>query len=427
MDEPDKPAKISRAIFIVALASLFYVYEYFIRVSPSVITTELMQDFDIGAEKLGLLSAFFLYGYTFMQIPIGVLGDTFGVRKLLTICAILCGISTSAFALTDSFSLAALARFGIGVGSSFAYIGPLMLASVWLHKRYYAMISGAVQTLGCLGAIIGGTPISYLAQRHGWHNTIVYSGIFGLILAIMFWLIIRDNPPNTPPAPKEKICLHNEWRRVKAVCSNRQIWWIAAAALTCWAPIDIYAGLWGVPFLRSIEHVDVTTASNMTMWIWIGIAIGSPTVGWLSDYWGKRREPLIICGTVGIVSSIWVIYFTSTNHYLVDFAFFWFGAAASAQAVTFGLIADNVHRKYAGTAIGFNNTAVVLGGTIMQPIVGIILSHYWNGKMIAGVPDYSALDYRIALISIPICFVVLISVALFAIKETNCEYVGSED
>ena len=380
MDQPDAqhPAKLSLACLIVALASMFYVYEFFIRVSPSVLTTELMHDFSINAESLGVLSAFFLYGYTFMQIPIGVLGDSLGPRKLLTICAIICGLATVAFASTKVFALASLARLAIGVGSSFAYIGPLMLASVWFHKRYYAMLSGAVQTLGCLGAIVGGAPIAFMASRIGWQSTLLYAGIFGIVLALLFWLIIRDYPPQaakTQP-PKKSINLKSEWQRVKAVCSNRQVWWIALVGLTCWSPIDIYAGLWGVPFLRTVEHVSATEASNMTMWIWIGIAIGSPLIGWLSDYWGKRRKPLIICAVIGLISSIWAIYFTTQNHAWLDFALFWFGVSASAQAISFGLIADNVNPEYAGTAIGFNNTAVVLGGTIMQPLVGSLFTTY---------------------------------------------------
>ncbi|MDQ2995177.1 MAG: MFS transporter, partial [Pseudomonadota bacterium] len=145
---------------IVGLAGFYYIYEFYLRVMPSAITHELMRSFSIEASGLGLLSSLFFFGYAPMQIPAGLLFDRFGPRVLLTISVFLCGAGALVFGMTDSFTVACIARWVIGFASSFAFVGSLLLASRWIDAKYYAMIAGLVQFMGSFGAIAGEWPIA---------------------------------------------------------------------------------------------------------------------------------------------------------------------------------------------------------------------------------------------------------------------------
>lgn len=108
----------SKSWVVWSLACVFYFYEFLLQVSPSVMSNELMHDFNVTSHTLGILSGVYFYSYAFMQLPGGVMMDYFGPRRLLTIATAICAISTIAFGLTNSFYMACIARLMIGFGSA---------------------------------------------------------------------------------------------------------------------------------------------------------------------------------------------------------------------------------------------------------------------------------------------------------------------
>ncbi len=172
---------------VCTLAALFYVYDYFIQVSPAVITNELMAAFHIGASGLSVLSACFFYAYASMQIPAGILLDRFGARRLLSSAILISGFGVTLFGMTEHFALAGFARFCIGFGSAFAFISTLFLASHWFKHQYFALIAGLVQFAGCLGSVMGEAPLAHVIDAHGWRHTMIVTGLMTSVLA-GFWV-----------------------------------------------------------------------------------------------------------------------------------------------------------------------------------------------------------------------------------------------
>ena len=226
---------------VVATASLFYLYEYFLRVSPSVMTHELMRDFHVGAVGLGMVGAAFFLGYIPMQIPAGLLADKLGPRKLITVAVCLCAASSLLFAAAHGVYTAALARFLMGMAASFAFVCPLLLTSRWFAPKYFALITGLVQVIGCVGAIAGGAPVAMLVAELGWRTTLVYAAIVGCLLGALCWLIVRDRPPSAVETTTPKtVARLTEKQRLVLVMKNRQTWWYALVAFCVWAPIVIF-------------------------------------------------------------------------------------------------------------------------------------------------------------------------------------------
>src|SRR3989338_11497271 len=94
--------EFTHSVWMYVIASLFLIYEMGLQVSPSVMTHELMQDFQMNAAVMGVMVSAYFYSYTAMQIPAGVLYDHFGPRTLLTWAAVLCSIGTLFFAGTET-------------------------------------------------------------------------------------------------------------------------------------------------------------------------------------------------------------------------------------------------------------------------------------------------------------------------------------
>jgi sugar phosphate permease len=403
----------------IALASTFYLYEFFLRVTPGVLSYEIMHDLSINATMLGVISSCFYYGYIPMQIPAGILCDKYGPKNILTIAIGICSIFTIIFAYSNNITIAAGSRIVIGACSSVALIAPLAITSNWYDRKYFSFITGLIQLLGCIGAIGAGTPIAMLAKVIPWQYTIIWSGAVGLVITLLFILVIRDNPPGKKQEKAKYKGKSIELDNLKKILKNTQNWYTAIIAMACWAPIAVFSELWGVPFLMDLQKIDNTAAASEATIVWYGIAIGSPLAGWLSNKIRSRKIPIIACSIIGIISSTLLIYVDTNSSILIEVLLFCFGIAASSQPITFGLILDNNPKELIGTAIGFNNMAVI-SGAVLQALAGYIISLYWTGAFAHNAPSYGLYEFRHAFILIPIISSIGLIAAIFLVKETSC-------
>jgi len=407
---------------ILSLSATFYLYEFFLRVLPGVLSYEIMHDMGIQAATFSVIITSFYYGYIVMQIPIGLLCDRWGPKKLLTLSIAACAIATLILAYSNTVAISAAMRVIIGVASASAFIAPLALATQWYPPKHFALITGLIQLLGCVGAIGAGAPIAALTQHVSWRTCMVWSAIAGLILTLLYLLILKDSP-NPTYKPSKKGSLREELQKVKFIVANPQNWYTGVAAMSCWAPIAIFSELWGVPFLMDLQHIDNATAASEAAWVWYGIAIGSPIAGWLSDRYASRKKPIIICALIGCLSATVLFYGHIQNIITIEILLFCFGLAAASQVVTFGLISDNNDEKIIGTALGFNNMAVI-SGAVLQTLVSYIITMMWEGATVNGTPVYTQHEFSFAFAIIPAISIISIIVTHFAIKETHCQKVS---
>jgi MFS family permease len=405
---------------VVCLTSaVFFLYEFILQVSPGVMTHEIMRDFNVDAVYLGIISAAYYVAYTVMQIPAGILYDKFGPRSLLSVASLICAIGALLFAGTHSIMAASVGRLLMGVGSSFAFIGCLVLVSRWYPARYFALLAGVVQLMSSIGALMGAAPVAAAIAVFGWRHTILALGYIGLVIMVIVWLLVRDEP-DAIAHKQSHMFKSGELRRLAYVSSNPQTWLVALYAFTSWAPILVFAGLWGIPFIMQLYGISATKASSAVSMVWIGIGIGSPFVGWLSDKIRRRCTPLAFCSLLGLITIAIILYVPSIPFFLMFPLLLCFGLSASAQSLSFALVKDNNPPAIVGTAIGINNMMVVIGGVLFQPLVGLFLRLGWNGDMENSVPVYAIHDYRVALVVIPVCFLIGLIVSLRYLRESYC-------
>lgn len=401
---------------ICGLAALFYIYDYFIQVAPSVMTHQLMSAFSINAGKLGLLGACFYYSYTIMQIPAGLLLDRFGARRLLSFAVFVSACGVTLFGFTHSFALAGFSRFLIGLGSSFAFICALFLISRWFAHKYFAVSAGIVQLAGCLGSIVGLAPLAAVINHVGWREAMITTGLVTFGLTIIYWLFIRDGHTKHKPTKQ-----HSEWKNIKTILRMRQMWWIALCGLVSWVPVATIGALWGVPYLMKVFNWSNTQAGQLCTLFWIGLGIGSPLIGWLSDKTQSRCQPMLWCFSAAIIASIILFKASILAPWMVGTGLFMLGFSASVQALSFGIVKDIVPPTMFGTASGINNMAAIIGGAISQPLVGFMLDWHWSGQRMHGVPVYSLHNYHLALLIVPIAAIIGISTVWLKVKETHCQ------
>lgn len=409
------------------LACSFYFYECLLQVSPSVMSTELMRDFSVTSQTLGILSGVYFYSYAAMQLPGGVLLDYFGPRRLLTIATLVCAVSTIAFGLTNSFFMACLARLMIGFGSAFAAVGTMKLAANWFPSSKFALLTGMMVTLGMMGAIFGETPLALLIDSYGWRESMMILGVIGLLLSVLIFAVAKDTPDNLH-YELESLSQHHEHDEpvltsLLALLKNKQLWLVACYGGLMYLSTPVFCGLWGVPYLMFKMHVSKAIAANYVSLVFVGWAVASPLWGVLSNKLARRKPPMLIGALGALICSILFIYAPIETGLMTQSIMFLFGVFSAGFLPAFAMAKELCNQRYVATGLGFMNMMNMVGIALIQPIVGFILDFLWSGEIVDKVRVYPLSAYQAALSILPIAIFISILI-LPKLKETYCRQVS---
>ena len=412
--EPRAPAHpLQRlALFGWATGALFFFYAWILRVAPSVMIDELMRDFAVGAAAVGHLSAFYFYGYAGMQIPVGLLMDRFGPRRLMTVAALGCAAGCLLFALAPTLWALSLGRFVIGATAAFSLVGAMTVAGQWFPPARFALLSGLAMMLGMAGGVFGQAPLRLLVDQFDWRQASLALAGGGVLLALAVVVTVRD-----------RVRPSGSLRQVMAglgqVGRNRQTWLIALAGLGTTGPLLGFAGLWGVPYLVLTQGLDRTAAAGVTAMVFIGWGVGAPVIGWLSDRIGRRKPPFVAGLVLTAVAMAGLAWAPGLPLWAVSVLCFLCGFGGSAQIVGFAAVRELNPPAAGGAALGIVNGVVTGAGALYKPLLGGLLDLAWTGEMAGGVRVYTVAAYSTAF-SVLVAGAVMGIACILLMRETRC-------
>ena len=402
---------------ICTLAAIFYCYEYLLRIEPGAMVTQLMQQFQADATQIGVLSAFYYFIYTPMQIIVGLLSDLYGPRKILTLAIITCAIGSYVFSIATTLPVAAAGRLLIGFGSAFAFVIVLKLATLWLPKKFFALFVGLATALGMLGGMVGSIALSYMVRQLGWQHTINAGTILGVILVPLIWLIIRDKPQEATGRVSNKPQYKATFLGLVQILKKPQMWLNGCIAGLMYLSLSLFAELWGNSFLGSVYHLSAAKVAAANSMVFLGWLVGGPLVGYVSDMAYSRKIPLAVgCLISAIVISL-IIYCPQFSANWLYLLLFIFGVFSSFEVLCFAVSKESNPDRLVATASSVTNLLTMVGGIICQPLVGKILDSTWSGQMIDGIRVYSVANYQLALTILPVAFL-LGFVLTWRLRET---------
>ncbi len=386
----NRPSITNKAFIVCVFAGLFYCYVYYLRVAPSVISFELMQTFNISNTGLGLLSASYYYAYLLAQIPVGLLIDKYGPRVVLTLACVICGLGTYCFTLSNQILVAQMGRLIIGFGSAFAFVGFLKIISSWLPRHYYALMVGICTSAGMLGAIGGEIIFAKQLQYQPWQSALNVSAIVGLTLAILMWLIIRDNP-HSNMTNEVKHSSEPMLQSFVLKLRSKPIWLAGLIGCFSFLPLSGFAEMWAMPFLEVIGYSKTQAAFASSM-VFLGFGIGGPLWGIVSNRLASRRLPLIFGSIVAGFSASVIIFMPYIPSFYMYTALFCLGFFSSAEILVFSIGEDITSKHTSATTSALINMIVIIGSIIAQPMIGMILDI---------ISSTSVSQYQTALLVIP--------------------------
>lgn len=407
------PSGGTRAWIIWGMGALTFTYAFVQRVSPSVMIDQLMADLMVSGAVLGNLTAFYFYAYAGLQVPVGMMLDRFGPRRMIPAALLLAAGGSMIFSQAVSVEAAYLGRLLVGIGVAFGYVGSLKLATNWFAPRRFALLSGLTMAFGMLGGILGQTPIAALVEATSWRQSMFILGIVAAVLAVIFWLVVRDNPASASDAIKDPG--PSPLRGLGIILSKRQNWLLALTSAAMTAPMLALAGFWGVAWLMQVHDLTRAEASAVSSSMFIGWGLGSPVAGWLSDRYGRPKvimQSFIVIALISLSAMLYLPIPTAVILALLAISGFTLGGMVTG----FALARYSNPVSVTGAAYAFVNMAVTGTGALFLPLIGWLLDLSWDGVMHEGVRIYDATGYTLGFSVLP-AFLVLGLLATLWIKE----------
>lgn len=417
--DPSARAKVYRW-YIFWILAMGYVLVYFHRLCPAVVAVDMMRDLQAGGALIGFLGAAYFYPYALMQLPAGLLSDSWGPRKTITLFFAVAFLGSIILGMAPSPFWAIFGRSVVGLGVAMLFVPTMKVLAEWFNAREFGHMTGILMAMGGIGSLIAATPLAFLSSRIGWRLSFVLVGGFTLILALLVWWVIRDRPedfgwasPVNRHVPGQKpIPLVEGIRRVVTL---PDFWPLAVWFFFNCAIFFSFGGLWGGPYLMHIYQMSRAQAGQVLSMMAIGMIIGSPLVSYLSVSVFKGRKPVIVGSGIIVLGLTAVLAFFTDQIprpglYLICLGL---GVFSSAIVVIgFTMNKELFPVKMAGTATGLVNLFPFAGGAVFQPFLGYLLER--QGRV---GEAFTVNGYHTAFQALFGCAVILVF-ATFFLKET---------
>lgn len=399
---------------VCTIGALFYCYEFVLRIIPGALQSELSAAFGhISASAFGQLSAFYYFAYSPMQMPVGMLMDRYGPRRLLSFACLCCTVGSFMFSYSSSMLIAGSGRFLVGFGSSFAFVGVLSLALHWLPRRYFSLVAGLITTLGMLGLVYGEVKITEMAVTMGLPYVLSMMVLIGLLLTTLIFMIVRDGPGGNHTKMQP---LPDFFRNVIKVLISPQVWLIGFVGACLYTSLSVFGELWGKSYLEHAHHLTKVEAAKAISCMFLGWAVGAPIAGYLSDLSGRRVLPLVVGAVSAFVCICIILYCPNLSYTTLNILLFLYGVFSGTELIVFIMAKENSGAQLSGTVFAATNMIVTLGGVIFQPLVGKLLDTFGDSGMVNGEHIYTVVDYQVALSILPISLL-LVTIAAFFLKD----------
>ncbi|CUR57570.1 putative transmembrane transport protein [metagenome] len=382
-----------RAWMIWLVALTVYVLAIFHRSSLGVAGLIAADRFGVTATQLAFFTVLQLLVYAGLQIPVGVLLDRFGSRRMLLVGLGLMTLGQLLFAFATSFPAAVVARAILGAGDATIFVSVIRLVSLWFLVRQAPLVTQLTGQVGQVGAIIAAAPLAWALHDLGWTRTFAWASAIGLPLMVAVALLVKDSPYRRGRVAKIK---------VRAVGrSLRLVWGNPGTRLGMWShftaqfSVTVFSMLWGFPFLVRGQGLSTASASTLLMVMTGWVVLSGLLMGALVARFPFYRSYLVL-GVVCSMAACWGVVLarsTPSPMWLLVVLVCLMGTGGPASMVGFDLARSFTPIESSGRANGFVNIGGFSASLLTMALIGVVLD--WREPR--GSSAYDLGDFRVAM------------------------------
>lgn len=400
------------------ILSLLLMLNFFLMLSVGVVAKPLSISLQLNALELSLLSSSYLYIYILLQMPAGILLDSYDVKNFIIFGTLICAIGSCIFAQSEALLPCMFGRCLSGAGLSCIFISTILLGERWFPKKYFGVILGIAEASGMIGAICCNLLLSHFVDTVGWRSMFMIAAGCGLFLAITSYFIFRQyykfsNAPVHPKISMEQLKIN-----LRRITKQKKLWLNSMYVFIMYIPITVFSGLWAIPFLVSKYNYTLDQATIASCLVLLGSALCSPLAGRIFNTTNKRLAAMRIAPLFVTITLSIILFVSISNYFVLCFLMFIQGISCCCIIQAYALISEMSHPESINTNVGFTNTLSLASAVVFQPLVGLLLDFYaddWS------VPyryfEYTSEDYQKSLALLP--FIIFIACGIGVLISKN--------
>ena len=404
-----------KIIFIFLPFACGYFLSYLYRSTNAVLAPYLSNDLNLNAEQLGLITSAYFLTFGLFQLPLGVLLDKFGARKVQSILFLIAATGAILFSLGNDVWSLVTARGLIGLGVSGALMAAFKAFAVWFPKERLPLLIGLFMSAGGMGAIVASTPLEMALQVTDWRGVYLFLGIATIFVGLLIFFVVpekKEDSDNEKPLPVLKV--------LKNIYTSYAFWRIGPLSGIAGGTGLAILGLWAGPWLSDIGKFNKNEIANILFISTIMMTIGTTSLGIITDY--LRKFNISPVGVMGGALFVFIIPLTIITFGIMPKAIWpWVVLSITSLAATLAYAGLSQHfpTSYAARASTAINLICFLMAFIAQYAIGFIMQAVEPGKQ----SEYSIKAYQagfgLFLGILIICYIIFIIMSVLEIRKNK--------
>ncbi|MGD9920475.1 MAG: nitrate/nitrite transporter [Pseudorhodoplanes sp.] len=355
------------ACVFLPFAAGFYL-SYLFRNINAVIAGPLTAELGLDAGQFGLLTSVYFLTFAAAQLPVGILLDRYGPRRVQSSLFVVAACGAALFALSESFLPLVLSRALIGLGVAAALAAGLKAIVLWFPKERLPLANGWMIMLGALGAVTATTPVEALLASIGWRELFLFLAAITAACALTIYLVVPDAPSAEPAVNKETV------PGLRTVFTDRRFWRLAPLSATSIGTAWALQGLWAAAWLTDVERFDRALLVRHLLVMAVALCLGALLIGWAADRLRNRgislRTLLGSLAALFIAAQLALIFRCFSSSYLL-----WamIAAVGSGTVLSFAILAEYFPKELTGRANAALNVFHMGGAFALQCLTGFVI------------------------------------------------------
>jgi len=368
-----RPITILR-VFIPFAAGYFLSYLY--RVVNAVIAPDLIAEIGVGPSALGLLTAVYFISFASFQLPLGILLDRYGPRKIEAVLLLFAGLGAFIFSIADSLAGLAVGRAFIGFGVSACLMAAFKAFTLWFPREKWPLVNGFQMAAGGLGALAATSPVESAMQFTDWRGVFTILAVLTLLVGALVFFVVPEKQ-----ATAQGESFYSQMRGVQKVFTSRTFWRTAPLTTMSQAAFLAIQGLWSGPWLKNVALLDRPAIADVLFWVAVAMITGFITLGTLVERLSRRGVSVLTMAVtgMGLFMVVQVLIILAPSGYVVPL---WmaFGYLGTSGIIAYSALSQSFPAYLSGRVTTAVNLLVFIAAFAGQWAIGAIISLWPVGK-----------------------------------------------